>query len=31
MEKNVINNTPNALLGNGGFLMPKMYQLSMEV
>ena len=28
-QNNFVNNIPNALLGNGGFLIPKMYQLTM--
>jgi hypothetical protein len=28
-QNNYVNNIPNALLGNGGFLIPKMYQLNM--
>ena len=29
LQNNFENNIPNALLGNGGFLIPKMYQLTM--
>ena len=29
-QNNFVNNIPNALLGNGGFLIPKMYQLTMQ-